>query len=154
MDNEQTTSHFIDLFWKGHLLAEHKKAAFAKIRDVQKVHDEWWTHFREDRKKRQEEYEKRMTEMASNLEETRKKYDEAAAQLAEVRKKAEKVRSRLHGQRMSSWTANAASLLSEYEEEMHDLENKVYEYESLIRHAEHRVPKQKVVETPVAEAVS
>lgn len=141
-----------------HMLMEHKRACFAHIRDLQNIHDEWWAQFREERKKRQEEYDKRLGDIAADLEDTRKKCTEAQSQLDEYRKKAEKIRARLGGQRMSSWTANAASLLSEYEDEMHTLEGQVAEYESLIRRVEQRLPKTStqtsVSDSPVEEPAS
>lgn len=124
---------------KTDMLAEHKRDCFMRIRNVQKSHDAWWANFKEERHQRQAEYEKRLDEIGAHLEATREKYDAVRTTLADLRKKAEKIVGRLHLDRQSEWTANAAGQLSKMEAEIAKLENEVAEYEQLIRRAEQQL---------------
>lgn len=124
---------------KNDMLTEHKRDCFGRIRDIQKAHDAWWAHFKEERHQRQVEYEKRLDEIGANLDATRQKYDAARSALAELRKKADKIIGRLHLGRKSEWTANAAEQISKVEAEISKLEHDVREYEELIRRAEQQL---------------
>jgi hypothetical protein len=128
---------------KGDMLAEHKRVCFGRIRDIQKAHDAWWAHFREERHQRQAEYEKHLDEIGANLDATRQKYDIACSTLAELRKKADKIIGRLHLDRQSEWTANAAEQISKVEAEIAKLEHDVREYEELIRRAEQQLASRR-----------
>ncbi|MEW6659299.1 MAG: hypothetical protein AB1424_11620 [Thermodesulfobacteriota bacterium] len=121
---------------KEEMFGEHKQECFKLIQEIRHIHDLWWEELKQQRSKRQEDFQQRVR---ANLEKNYERHRKATDALRRVRNHADDLR----GQISSAWNDDfrdrAYGWLSETEDKIRDIEESIRQIEDWISEDEEKL---------------
>lgn len=122
--------------YKEEMFGEHKQECFKLTQEIRHIHDLWWNELKQQRSKRQEEFQQRIR---ANLEKNYERHRKATDALRRVRNHADDLRSQISSAWNDDFRDRAYGWLSETEEKIRDIEDSIRQIEDWISEDEDKL---------------